>query len=58
MSQHLLESHSPDQRVWALVGVLNPSVMESPTERVEVGDMVEVGHGSHAGKTGIVVTVE
>ena len=32
--------------------------MESPTEWVEVGDMVEVRRGSHAGKTGIVVTVK
>ncbi|KAH0826000.1 hypothetical protein J3R83DRAFT_7469 [Lanmaoa asiatica] len=58
VSQHLLESHSPDQQVWAPVGVLNPSIAEGPVEQVQIGDMVEVRHGPHTGKTGFVFSVE
>ncbi|KAG6370385.1 hypothetical protein JVT61DRAFT_12106 [Boletus reticuloceps] len=56
--QHLLESHSPDQQVWAPVGVINPSAADNSLEQVEVGDQVDVKCGPHTGGTGFVLSVQ
>ncbi|KAH0826466.1 hypothetical protein J3R83DRAFT_5467 [Lanmaoa asiatica] len=56
--QHLLESHSPDQQVWAPVGVINPSAADNSLEQVEVGDRVDVKCGPHTGGTGFVLSVQ
>lgn len=52
----MLESHAPEQPIWAPFGVLTPAADHS-TDSVQVGDTAEVKSGSHEGFSGRITQV-